>query len=684
MFTVSGIGSGMCCRPRAINDSMKYIQNILMKHTALMLSTFAILMAAPVPHALAEGYFFIEPPKLGLGGSYEYEEEKRTLQDTETKTTTHDIRENVIIRTGGWVYHPNLMNYRLTLEPEWRQESFRHFRSETGSTQTNDRDTSVLAYDAETTFLSRKPCSLDIFANRSTRKIDLSFTQDTDIETETWGSRLKFSNPVLPVTVSFTNRKSDQTGFYDSDEDRDQLQVTIRHNAKRSTSTLNLLRDDTEKTTRSTLDTRDVSSRTTNAEFTNTYLFTGDERVRLDSLLYLGRAEYDDVQMDTRLITENFFWTYNKNLLIQYTADFNRREVDGFETKENAHKALLTHRLGDSLITNFGAGVSYNDYAGGSMDRYRSDLDFRYRRPIPWGNIELGARYDYEKSTRSGTGKVIPVEERHVLAAGEETILGEEDIAVESIVVTDLTGTIVYAENIDYMIFEVGPDVRISRSLLGAIADGQEVSIHYNHRVDAGYDDTRFGQEYRLDLALWSFINMTFRHRSLDQTIDSGEPPAYPVEDTLNSARLRLDTGWSETRFEYESQDRKNGNSTVTKSVRELIHLRAFRSLSLNFSGHYGERKFTDAHEMEIFYTYGADIGWTPERWCSFRLTGLRSNISGDRQDMEFSEISPNVQLRYGVWKASIAYRWTDQKDLDVDNALWRQRFYFVVSRALW
>jgi hypothetical protein len=663
---------------------MKYTQNILMKQMVLMLSVAATLMTAPIRCALAEGSFFIEPPKLGLGSSYENEEEKRTIQDTETKTTTHDIRENVPIGTGGWVYHPNLMKYRLTLEPEWRQESFRKSRSETGSTQNSDRDTSVLAYDAETTFLNQKPCSLDIFANRSTRKIDLSYTQDTDIDTETWGSRLKFSNAVLPVTVSFINRKSDQTGFYDSDEDRDQLQITIRHHLKRSDSSLNILQDDTEKTTRWTLNTADINSKTTNAEFTNTFLLTGDERVRLDSLLYLGRAEYNDVKMDTRLVTENFFWTLGKNLLAQYTANLNRREVDGFETKENTHRALLTHRLGDSLTTNFGAGVSYNDYDGGSMDRYRSDLGFHYRRPIPWGNIELGARYNYEKSTRSGTGKVIPVEERHVLATGEEALLGEADVAVESIVVTDLTGTIVYVENIDYMIFEVGPDVRISRSLLGAISDGQEVSIRYNHRVDAGYDDTRFGQDYRLDLALWSFINMTFTHRGLDQTIDSGVPPAYPVDDTLNSARLRLDTGWSETRFEYETQDRENGNSTLTKSVRELIHLSVFRTLSLHFSGHYGEREFTDTDEMETFYTYGTDIGWTPERWCSFRLTALRSNISGDRQDMAFSEISPSIQLRYGVWKASIAYRWTDQENRYVDNALWRQRMYFVVSRALW
>jgi hypothetical protein len=654
------------------------------KNSVLILTVVAILVAVPISHALAEGFFFIEPPELGLGSSYEHEEEKRTLQDSETKTTTHDMRENVTIGTGGWVYHPNLMKYRFTLEPEWRQESFRKKRSETDSTQKSDRDTSVLAYDIETTFLSQKPLSLDIFANRSTRKIDLSRTQDTDIDTETWGSRLKFSNPVLPVTVSYTNRTSDQAGFYDSDEDRDQLQVTIRHNAKRSTSGLNLLLDDTEKTTRTTLDVTDITSKTRNAEFTNTFLFTGDERVRLDSLLYLGRAEYNDVKMDTRLITENFFWTHSKNLLIQYTANFNRREVDTFETKENSHNALLTHHLGDYLTTNLGAGVSYYSYVGGDMDQYRSDLAVRYYRPIPWGNIELFTRYDYEKSNRGGTGRVIPIEERHVLTTGEETVLRETDIAVESIVVTDLTGTVVYAENIDYMIFEMGPDVRISRSLLGAIADGQEVSIRYNHHLDTGYDDTRFGQDYRLDLSLWSFLNVTLAHRRLDQTIDSGNPPAYPLDDTSTSVRLRLDTGWAETRFEYETIDRENGNSILTKSVRELIHWRGFGSLSLHFSGQYGEREFTDTHEEETFYSYGTDIGWTPMRWCSLRLTALRNNISGDRQDMEFWEVSPNIQLRYGVWKASVVYRLTDQEDREVVNALWRQRFYFVVSRALW
>ncbi len=649
----------------------------------LIPAVVAVLATAMVSTARADGSFFIEKPKLGLGASYEYEEEKRTLSDIETKTTTHDFREQMTIRTNGWVYHPNLMKYRLSFDPGWRQETFRHSHTAAGSTE-SDRDTSVLGYDVGTLFFKQKPCSLDIFANRSNRQIDLSYAKDTDIETETWGSRLNYKNGVLPFSIGFINRQTAQTGFYRSDEDRNEVQARIRHNLKRSVSELNFLHDDTEKTTRAAFGSIDLESNTTHAELTNNYFFTGDERIRLDSFLYMGQAEYNDIQFDMRQVTENFFWTHSENLLTQYTAHLIEREVDGIKTEEQGVKALLTHHLADTLTTNLGGEASFNDFDGASEDRYRADLGFIYFRPIPGGNIELGVKYDYGRTNRDGPAKLIPTESRHILTIGEEAFLKDERVLIESIVVTDVSGAIVYTENIDYRIIEVGPEVRISRSLLGDIADGQEVVVRYSYRVDEAYDDARFGQEYRFDLGLWSFMNLTYAHRRLDQSILSGDSPAYPIDNTLDSVHLRFDAGWSETRFEYEDQDRENGTSLTTKSMRELIKYRVLDSLSIYISGHYGRREFTDTKEKEKFYTVGTDVGWSPDWWCTFSLISQLGKISGDRQDMRYSEISPKIRLTYGVWTASLAYRMTDQEDRDFDDSLLRNRIYCVVNRSLW
>lgn len=649
-----------------------------------MQTCVVVLTMASTLYAREGEIFFIERPRLSMGASYELEEEKRETPEAKEETTTHDLQERIGIGTNGWVYHPNLMEYRLFLEPEWRQEKFDHWRSATDSTHTSRRDTSVMAYDARTTLLKHKPCSLDIFGSRNNRRLDLTSARDSDIESETWGTRLNFTNPTLPASFGFTSRKVDQTGFYQSEEDNNEVQAKIRHNANNSITELNILYDETDRTTRTVSETTDTESTMTNSELTNTWFFTQDNRVRLDSLLYNTQSEFDDSDYDTWVMAENLFWTHNPNLLTRYTFNYNRREVDDTVTEERAVKAGLTHRLFNRLTTDLSAGAGVNDFVGGSEDTYQANLGFNYRRPIPWGNLELGAVYDYAITGRSGTDTTIPTEERLVLSTSSETYLNKENVEPDTIVVTDIPGTRIFLRDVDYRIETVGPDVRISRTLLGDIADGQRLSVRYSYRVDTGFDDSRFGQNYRVGLDLWSFFYFMYTHGRLDQNITSGESRTGPIDDTYDRVRIRLETDWSETQFLYEDQDRGNANSSVTQSVRQLINLRPWRNFYFNFSGDYGKREFTDTDEDETFYTLGTDISWAPEWWCRLSLICLRNRISGDRQDMRYSEIGPTIRLAYGVWTGTISYRLTDQEDEENEDSLWNQRLYFVVNRSLW
>jgi hypothetical protein len=667
-----------------MNELMKRNQRKFKKYLVLILASISIPVMASVPGARADGFAFIERPKLGFSSSCEMEEEKRTLAGNETEITSRDVLEKFTVGTKGWLYHENLLTYRLAIMPEWRQEKFTHHLTESDFSYTEKRNTSVMAYDTGATLLKQKPCSLDLFANRNTRNLDLSYTQDTDIETQTFGTRLNYTNALLPASIGYINRQSDQTGFYNAEEDRDQFQVKIGHNIKNSITEVNILHDETDRITRTPSESRSIASNTTNSEVSNTFFFTLDESARLDSLLYLTRAQYDDVDIDTSLLSENFFWTQSKNLLLQSALNLNRRDVDGSEAEGKALSALLTFRMNEMLKTNVGAGAALNNYAVGSEDCYRTNLGFLYRRPLPWGSVGAGVGYDYGMTRRNGTGSMALTEDRLVLTTGVETFLEQENIAFESILVTDATGTNVYIENIDYRLFDVGSRVQISRALMGSIAEDQQVMVRYNYRVDAGYDDRRFGQDYRFDVEWSSMIYLSLMHRRLNQSIVSGNPPANRMDDTFNSARLRFDAGWSETSLEFEKQDRRNGNSTQTTSVNELVNLRALRSLSFNLSGRYGNREYTDTNEKETFYTLGMDAGWTPRWWYTFNLICLWNKISGDRQDMAYSQIYPKIGFRYGVWTATLAYRLTDQEDRDYEDSLWRQKAYFMVNRELW
>jgi hypothetical protein len=666
----------------ALIDSMILMRNTRTAVTIFILSCLAC--QAMVVHLYAQDgdFFFIQQPKLGLEGYCRLREEERQTPNYQLRTTDQKFLESMTIETNGWIYHPNLMEFYLSLEPEGQQERFHQTESVLNLEQTYRKNIPLLAFDVGATFFKQKPFSMDVFANRTTGQINFTNALDSDIDSEKLGTRLNFNNPTLPISLSLIHNKLDQNGFYQSEEERNEGQLTIRHNAKESVTQLNMVYLDSE-TTRTTFETLDFSTKTLSTELTNAYFITGDNRVRLDSRIYNLQADYNGLDQDTWDVSENLYWPFSDTLLTRYRADYNRNDFGGLVSQEAGLSAGLTH-LFDHLTTDLGAAAVMDKFDGGSVDLYKTNVGFFYRRPIPWGSVELNAAFDYGLTNRSGTPRIIPKEERLTLSTGTETYLDKKNIDLGSIVVTDLTGSTVYTEIIDYRIEVVGEAVNISRTLLGAIADGQQVIVRYSYQMDTGYDDSRFGQKYGFSLSLWSFVYLTYSNFRIDQHILSGEPPNDPLHDTSNTVRLGFVKEWSDTEFLYDKRDRSNGNSSVTRSITERINLRPGRNWFLNFTGSIGDRTFSDLNEKEKFYSVGTSMGWTPKPWCNFSLIGVYNDVSGDRRDESTTEIGATVKLIYGVWTGSVAYIMRDQQDQQYGSSLWRQEIIFRITRHLW
>jgi hypothetical protein len=668
---------------RALDDSMTLMGNTRTAVIIFILSCIAFQTTVSQLYAEDGRVFSIERPKVGLGAYCRLVDEKRETTNLTIRSRNQRFRESLPLETNAWIYHPNLLDLHLAFEPELQQEYFRQNQAAMNPTQSYHRDTSILAFDVGATLLKRKPVSLDIFADRKDGQIDFSNAQDSDIERQTLGTRLNFKNPTLPASVALIRRKFKKTGFYQSDEDRDEVRVKMRHNAKKSVTQLNMLYNNSEMN-RTTFESIDTSLKTLSTELTNAYSITDDNRIRLDSQIYNMQADYNDLDQKTWIVSENLFWSHSKDLLTRYRADYNRREFGGSVNEETRLSAALIHHLWDQLTTDLGAAAAFNRFDGGSEDFYKPNLGFLYRRPIPWGSVELGAAYDYGVTNRRGTQRSIPLEERLTLSNGVQTLLDKEDVDLGSIVVTDITGATVYGENIDYQVVTVGPAVSIERLPLGTIADGQQVNVHYSYRLDSAYDDSRFGQRYRFDLALWSFLYLAFSHSRIDQHILSGESPNDPLHDTTNTVRLSFVKKWTDTQFLYDKQDRSNDNSSVTRRVSERINLRPARNLFINLTGNIGDRHFPDLDEEERFYSLGTSVGWTPRSWCNFSLIYARNNISTDRREQLDTELGATAKLIYGIWTGSVSYRLRDQDDKQNADRLWRQELIVQLTRHLW
>ncbi len=620
-------------------------------------------------------YFHLDRPKVGLGLSYIYEEERTKAGGSETTDTSHEFRERLPIELDGWAYHPALCKFTLGVVPEWAQTK----RNVDPGPSASD-NVFVPSYAADATFLEPKPYTVHTFASRRELKLRSAFSQPTDTTIDKYGAdlRLKYYKS-LPTFAKYTHTDTDQSGFYDSNGTREDFQLTSQHLAKNSITTLSSAYSDNDQTTGG--DTARVKNFENNLG--NEYYIAGDQRKTLLSRARYRWTDNDSQESNEYALAENLYWRLTNNLYTNYSLSYDKRDSDAFDNETTAGRAALQHLLYENLTTSVSTGFNLNDFTGGEDNAYDGNLDFFYTRKIPWGFLNLRSGWNYIYTTREGDEAVITViDEPHALTTGEVTLLNNQNVELDSIFVTDDTGTIAYIENVDYTIEEVGAFTRISRTTVGAIVNGQTVLVDYRFLSDPAFDDTLFNQAYGIDFFLWNALTLSYGYQHADQNIVSGPPPDNTVDDTTQRAEIRLNLGWTDSRLTYEDRDRTSGTSSRRWVASQTFRINLPRRFSFDITGAYGRTKFTDVGEEQDQYAGSARLIWRPTGWCRFRMAGFYNKITGDVEDQIDANLLAVVELSYRIWRGTAGYYYDRSGSSDAFRN--RHALKFDIIRILW
>jgi len=603
-------------------------------------------------------YFHLARPRLGLGLAYEFQEERREGPNTDTKNKSDEFMQRLALETNGWVYHPALCKYTLRFDPEWTQVKRVDDPGETSTDTTFEPFYAIDAY-----FLEPKPYTLHGFANRREIKLRGAFATPSDTTIDIYGGDLRLKYTALPTLLKYTHTDTDQSGFFESKGERDDLQLTSRHVTSKSTTSLTGTYSDDERTSEGVT----TRIKTFTGDLGNDLDIAGDRRKRLLSNLSYRWTESDTSEDTFLQFRENFFWRHTPKLYTDYLFSFETSDFNNFDRDTGTLRAKLQHLLYENLTTTVQAGAVLNDSTAGRENIYNGNLDLKYQRKIPWGMLNLRANLDYTFTDREGFDEdfIQVSNEPHVLVTGDVTLLDNQDVDLDSIVVTDVTGTVLYTENVDYTVQEVGSFVQISRTLVGAIADGQTVLVDYRFISDPNFDDSVFGQAYDIQLYLWNALTLRYGYLRTDQNIVSGTPPENTVDDRAHEAEIRLNLGWSDTRFTYEDTDRSSGDSTTRWLASQTFRLRSVRRLLTEATGSYGWTDFKDRGETQDQYGLTGRLFWVPAGWCRFRVEGSWQKISGDLQDTEDTNFTAGLELSYRIWSGGIYYRLSDLRNND-------------------
>jgi hypothetical protein len=629
------------------------------------------------PRGYTSRYFHAERPRLGLGLSYEFEEERREGPGTDTKDQSQEFKERLAIETRGWAYHPALLKYTLRFEPEWSQSI------EDRDPGPSDSDNVYLpGYFADATILDPKPYTFYLFGSRTNSVFRSAFAASSDVTTDSYGGDLRLKYKILPTTLGYTHVDLDQSGFFDRQDVRDDYRLSARNLSGKSNTSLNAIYSDSEQTNEGNT----TNLKTSNGTLQNIFDIAGNRKITLNSILTYRYSDTDFSDSSGVRWNENLSWRHTDKLRTDYDFSYDRSETGDFDRDITSLGAQLTHLLYENLTTTLGGNATFNDFSGGQENSYGPRLDLLYQRKIPWGNLSLNSGWNYRITTREGEDTLVPViDEPQTLFTGVVTLLDNDQVNLNSpITVTDITGTRIFVENQDYRLIPRDSFVQIERNVSGDIADGQTVLVDYFFFSDPAFDDALFSQIYGIQFYLWKALTLSYRYQKIDQDILSGPTPNSTVDDTTHAAEMQYDVRWSNTQLTFEDIDSSSRVSSRRWRAQQTFTFRPWRPLFFNIRGFYQQTEFKDRNDTEDFYGLRSKLVWTPVRWCRFELEGFHDKVSGDTQERTQTGLNADLNLNYRIWNGNISYDFLKLEDENSNEKRISQTLLFEIIRIIW
>lgn len=579
-----------------------------MKRGLLQAAGFAALLLAQAGVARAQRAAPIENMNItGLEGDLlltgNYRNDHETRENGQV-TDEKDLffREEVGLRSTGYFYHPNLIDWNAGLRLGLTQQRIDI------NDDSFDSNGTITGYNLSALLLKEKPVSVRAYTARSQEFIDRSFARQIELDSRVTGAEVMFKGP-MPVSLLYENRSDfEESDIRTDDETSDLLRIRATDARDRDLFTqFTYEHEDTDKTSTFFLDgqppvVQDLPDRRDE--------FTATNRWRFDDGLYTHTLNGQTRLLRRRGSFNNDILSFNQRLDLQHSdtlGTFYRVQALNDET-DTQQDDLLEGEIGfikkyyQSLAVTGRVFGSDRQIESGSEQRYGTFFDFDYRKKTPVGQYTSGLGVGTDLETQeSESGQLAVRDEAVVLAGVTPQRLNEPNIVAGSVAVTDANNAVRFIEGIDYRLQQIGEFTEIVRLVTGTIADGQLVLVDYDIAAaeNARFRTDRINWRHRLQLKDLP-IALIAEYRLRDEKLQSGDDPGNldREEVILLGVEYRVDP--ITLAAEYEQRDQQLFPSSRAYRVRGTYDQVIDEALSLTFGGDYEKLRYDNAEEFGL------------------------------------------------------------------------------------
>ena len=429
-------------------------------------------------------------------GSSHYRNQEIYRESLFENRNTRQFSIGTLLRSKSYIWHKNflMLDAEIEYNPIFNKENFIVI-PDRAETRTLKR------LNLRTTLFNNKVLTLNtttdlsqIFSNRENR---------TEIETnrKQFGGILRYSNKALPISFSFNKTNWDQEEFgknstnqEDSvvrEYDMDQLNLSIR--ASKSFYSIDkhdfvYSHDEYNYNNNRLFQTQNISNTVT---VNDNFYFNKKKNANFTSRISY-RNQTGTVNHNRFMVFENLLLKLPYKFNFQASYNYNKNNHESQHSKTHNVKGILSQKLFLSLNTNI--FYEYQNIKHSVFEETHNTFggNVYYTKKLPFKS-RITLTYNYRQQnfkTINQTQDVLVIDESQVLTDAEITILNRPYIDISTILIRDITGAIIYQENLDYVIIERNSYVEIQRFPGGQIADGTGVLIDYVVRQPDSYSYT--------------------------------------------------------------------------------------------------------------------------------------------------------------------------------------------------
>lgn len=434
--------------------------------------------------------------------------------------------------------------------------------------------------DVSALFLRQKRLSFSTRANLSESFVNIENITNTKTNNTNFGGSIRYVNNFAPVNIGYDVRKS-KVVYSNSDRVLDQKGSTLQFQSSKSwkwyarTNLEAVHRNDDN----SYFSDRPYITVTDRITLTNDINFTRGRRYTLFSRInYFNQkinSNYNRLGFYERLnisLSDEMRWVTTSNYAI--IGSNNNKKQKQFTINSN-----VSYQLYRSLLTRALASYTNAKSSFIKQNQYNYGISTRYTKKIPLdGTLRLNYTYNKRINKTNGLSNIIEViNEEHTLSDSEVILLANPNIFRNTIVVKDNTGTLVYDENIDYVLYETGNFIEIQRLPGGLITDNSKVLVSYSSNQNSDYSINSNSNVFSAGVNLFKGI-LNFNYNYSNQSFDNSSIIDYEAENYFK--RTSFDGS-----VHYNFFD---GSVQYEKYESELVPYERL-SYNLNLHGTYGQ-----------------------------------------------------------------------------------------------